>query len=97
MRPKTLAEVAQLALSGDSFDRCLANFLDEFYATPNTEARGDTPLLLAPTLGEKGQVQDAYLTATAEELLTQTITPALAHRMGEGEGARRSRRADRGL
>jgi len=26
MRPKTLAEVAQLTMNGDSFDRCLANF-----------------------------------------------------------------------
>src|SRR5437667_9388616 len=68
MRPQTLAEVAQLALNGDSFDRCLANFLDEFYAAPNAEALADTPLLLAPTLGETGQVQDAYLAATAEEL-----------------------------
>jgi len=68
MRPQTLAEVAQLAFNGDSFDRCLANFLDEFYAAPNAEALADTPLLLAPTLGETGQVQDAYLAATAEEL-----------------------------
>src|SRR5438445_2574961 len=68
MRPKTLAAVAQLALNGDSFDRCLANFLDEFYAAPNTEALADTPPLLAPPLGEGGQVQDAYLAATAEEL-----------------------------
>jgi hypothetical protein len=32
MRPKTLAEVAQLVVCGDSFDRRLANFLVEFYA-----------------------------------------------------------------
>jgi hypothetical protein len=25
--------VVQLTLDGESFDRCLANFLDEFYAT----------------------------------------------------------------
>jgi hypothetical protein len=68
MRPKTLAEVAQLTLGGDSFDRCLANFLDEFYATPNAGALADTPVLLAPAFGEQGQVQDAYLAATAEEL-----------------------------
>ena len=37
-------------------------------STPNAEALADTPLLLAPTLGETGQVQDAYLAATAEEL-----------------------------
>jgi len=68
MRPKTLAEVAQLALNGESFDRCLANFLDEFYASPEADALADTPPSLAPTLGESGQVQDAYLAATAEEL-----------------------------
>lgn len=68
MRPKTLAEVAQLVINGDSFDRCLANFLDEFYAAPNAKALADTPELLAPVLGDPGQVQDAYLAATAEEL-----------------------------
>ena len=68
MRPKTLAEVAQLAAGGDSFDRCLANFLDEFYAAPTAAALSPTPGLLAPSLGELGGVQDAYLAATAEHL-----------------------------
>ncbi|MBA4147295.1 MAG: hypothetical protein H0X66_04205 [Verrucomicrobia bacterium] len=68
MRPKNLAEVAQLTLGGDSFDRCLANFLDEFYAAPNAAALSATPELLAPTHGELGMVQDAYLAATAEQL-----------------------------
>jgi hypothetical protein len=68
MRPKTLAEVAQLTLNGDSFDRCLANFLDEFYAAPNENALTAVPAFLAPALSEIGQVQDAYLAATAEEL-----------------------------
>jgi hypothetical protein len=68
MRPKTLTEVAELVKGGDAFDRCLANFLDEFYAAPNPAALADTPVLLAPNCGEKGQVQDAYLAATAEEL-----------------------------
>jgi len=68
MRPKTLAEVAQLAASGASFDRCLANFLDEFYAMPAAAALSQAPELLAPRLGEPGQVQDAYLAATAEQL-----------------------------
>ena len=68
MRPKTLAEVAQLTIDGDSFDRCLANFLDEFYAAPNEKALAAQPALLAPILGEPGRVQDAYLAATAEEL-----------------------------
>lgn len=43
MRPKTLAEVARLTLAGDSFDRCLANFLDEFYLSPNAVALTDIP------------------------------------------------------
>ena len=68
MRPQTLVEVAQLTLAGDSFDRCLANFLDEFYTAPNETALAAAPELLAPTLGEMGRVQDAYLAATAEEL-----------------------------
>jgi hypothetical protein len=68
MRPKTLAEVARLAAGGDSFNRCLANFLDEFYFAPNAAALSPTPALLSPLLGESGRVQDAYLAATAEEL-----------------------------
>lgn len=68
MRPKTLAEVAQLAALGESFDRCLANFLDEFYAAPSANALADAPVLLASKLGKVGRVQDAYLAATAEEL-----------------------------
>lgn len=68
MRPKTLAEVAQLVRGGDSFDRCLGNFLDEFYAAPNAEALTDVPVLLAPYFGQLGRVKDAYLAATAEEL-----------------------------
>src|SRR5205085_1774501 len=67
-RPKTLAEVARRTLEGDSFDRCLANFLDDFYAAPVAEALAAQPALLAPAFGERGRVQDAYLAATAEEL-----------------------------
>ncbi len=68
MRPKTLAEVANQTLQGDSFDRCLANFLDGFYTAPQAAALAEPPALLAPQLGEIGRVQDAYLAATAEEL-----------------------------
>ena len=57
-----------LAAKGDSFDRCLANFLDEFYAAPSALALEVEPALLAPEFGELGRVQDAYLAATAEEL-----------------------------
>jgi hypothetical protein len=68
MRPTTLAEVARLAAEGDSFDRCLANFLDAFYASPTADAWRDEPQGLAACFGKQGQVQDAYLAATAEEL-----------------------------
>ena len=78
MRPKTLVEVAQLTLHGESFDRCLANFLDEFYAAPNVEALAGTPNLIAAKLGEVGRVQDAYLAATAEELARAHQLPAPA-------------------
>jgi hypothetical protein len=76
MRPKTLAEVAQLTLAGTSFDHCFANFLDEFYVAPNPEALAGTPVLLAPTLGDPGQVRDAYLGAAAEELARHYQFPA---------------------
>ncbi len=68
MRPGTLAEVAQLSAGGDSFDVCLANFLDEFYAAPSAAALLPEPALLEPSHGELGRVQDAYLAATAEQL-----------------------------
>jgi hypothetical protein len=78
MRPKTLAEVARLTASGDSFDRCLANFLDGFYAAPNASALLPPPELLAPNLGELGRVQDAYLAATAEQLACSYSFPVPA-------------------
>jgi hypothetical protein len=68
MRPKSLAEVAQLAAAGESFDLCLANFPDEFYLAPKAAALSAAPVLLWPAAGELGRVQDAYLAATAEEL-----------------------------
>jgi hypothetical protein len=75
MRPKTLAEVAQLTLSGDSFDRCLANFLDEFYIAPEATGLNESPELLAPKFGDLGQVRDAYLAACAEELARRYNLP----------------------
>ena len=68
MRSMILAEVAELTANGDSFERCLANFLDEFYAAPSTRALLSEPMLLAPRFGDLGRVQDAYLAAVAEEL-----------------------------
>jgi hypothetical protein len=68
MRPKSLAEVAALTARGESFDYCLANFLDEFYFAPCPAALDAVPVLLAPLGGDLGLVQDAYLAATADEL-----------------------------
>lgn len=68
MRPKTLAAVADRVVGGDAFDPCLANFLDGFYAAPHAGALADPPQLLGPVYGRQGQVQDAYLAATAVEL-----------------------------
>jgi hypothetical protein len=75
MRPKSLAEVARLALEGDPFDYCLANFLDEFYASPNAASLAGVPELLAPRYGDVGRIQDAYLAATAEELARRFHLP----------------------
>lgn len=75
MRPRTLAEVAALAAQGDSFDRCLANFLDGFYAAPNADSLSDEPLLLAPRFSDIGRVQDAYIAAAAEELARRFSLP----------------------
>lgn len=68
MRPATLAEVAALTANGDSFDICLANFLDDFYASPSVGALAPAPVLLAPQFGDLGHIQDAYLAAVAEHL-----------------------------
>jgi hypothetical protein len=68
MRPTTLSQVAELAASGEPFDRCLANFLDEFKRAPAPEAVAEAPVLLAGEHGWSGQVQDAYIAATAEYL-----------------------------
>jgi len=75
MRPKTLAEVARLSLSGDSFDRCLANFLAEFYPCPERGAIEEQRALLAPVLGKLGRVQDAYLASVAEEFANKFSLP----------------------
>lgn len=89
MRPRTLAEVARLADHGDSFDRCLANFLDGFYAMPNPDALLPEPALLGPRFGETGKVQDAYLAAVAEELARRHGLPQPGWTIGEERQLRR--------
>jgi hypothetical protein len=67
--------VAERALGGDSFDRCHSEFLDDFYASPNAEALAADPVLLATSRGELGEIEDAYLAATAEELARKFDLP----------------------
>jgi hypothetical protein len=64
----SLQKVAEMTLAGEPFDYCLANFLDEFYSAPMAESLQECPALLAPGLGRFGEVADAYVAATAEEL-----------------------------
>ena len=68
MRPAALAEVAVLAASGEDFDRCLAEFLDSFYAAPTAAALAAEPLLQGTNGDWAGQVRDAYLAAVADQL-----------------------------
>ena len=75
MRPKSLAEVATIAAGGESFDFALADFLDEFYGAPDFEALAQEPMFLAPKFGRVGQVEDAYLAATAQELARRFKLP----------------------
>lgn len=83
MRPVTLAEVAARALDGDSFDLCLANFLDGFYAAPHPGSLTASPAFLAAQFGDAGRVRDAYLAATAEELARRFSFPQPAWTIGE--------------
>jgi hypothetical protein len=68
MIPQTLADVAELTAQGESFDFCLRNFLDAFYARPGGDALVTEPKQLAATVPKLGAVEDAYLAATAEWL-----------------------------
>ena len=76
MIPKTLAEVAELAAQGESFDLCLRNFLDGFYAHPNSAGLQAEPLALESRDSKNGAVKDAYLAATAEWLAWRYDLPA---------------------
>jgi len=82
MRPKTLAEVAELTMQGESFDLSLREFLDEYYSRPNQSALEAEPALLREKVPERGEVYDAYLAATAEALAGRDnfSTPSWAYR-----------------
>ena len=84
MRPTSLAEVAALAAGGDSFDRCLANFLDGFYACPTAIALEKEPRRLDAVAADVGRIQDAYLAATAEELARSFHLPSPEWTRAEG-------------
>ena len=73
-RVHSLAEVAESAKAGDSFGRCLANFLDQFYLRPDSTALEVEPERLAGRL-EEGAIKDAYLAAVAEELARKFKLP----------------------
>jgi hypothetical protein len=75
MTPATLAEVADIAAGGESFDVSLANFLDRFYLRPSAEALIAEPRLLTQVPDDIGQVRDAYLAGTAEELAARFGLP----------------------
>ena len=68
MIPRTLAEVADCAARGESFDLCLRNFLDGFYHDPTANALAPEPVRLADKVPALGPIEDAYLAATAEWL-----------------------------
>lgn len=68
MIPKTLADVAELTAQGESFDLCLRNFLDDFYARPQAMALQAEPPRLVEINMRFGQIEDAYLAAVAEWL-----------------------------
>ena len=81
MRPKTLAEVAQLALQQQPFHFCLRSFLDEFYFQPEAAALETEPVRLQNAIPGQGEVYDAYLAAVAETLSGQAgfQTPSWAY------------------
>ncbi len=68
MIPRTLAQVSELTGQGESFDLCLRNFLDGFYLRPDSAALLQEPARLADNNPRFGQIEDAYLAATAEWL-----------------------------
>jgi hypothetical protein len=75
MIPSSLNEVAEASLAGEHFGRSLANFLDGFYRAPSAQALKDRPMRLAEKISD-GEVKDAYLAATAEELVRRFNFPA---------------------
>ena len=71
MRPSTLAKTASRIASGEPLDKALAEFLDEFYASP------DKPTAFAALADEPGDTgkrdTDALLAAVADYLARQYL------------------------
>jgi hypothetical protein len=89
MIPNTLAEVAGLAARGESFDLSLRNFLDHFYAHPNESALAAEPASLREVVPKLGEVEDAYLAATAEWLAWKYNLPPPRWAFNESRWLRR--------
>jgi hypothetical protein len=89
MIPQTLAEVAGLVARGESFDLCLRNFLDAFLAHPASTALAVEPELLAKKVPHLGEVEDAYLAATAEWLAWKFDLPPPHWAFGSTRSLRR--------
>lgn len=89
MIPGTLAEVAEFAAQGESFDFSLRNFLDGFYAMPKFEAIAAEPERLAGRLPQLGAVEDAYLAATAEWLAWKFNLPPPHWALAENRSLKR--------
>lgn len=77
MRPRTLREVAAATAGEGAIDFPLRNFLDDFQESPSAKALADEPQRLAGRLPQ-GEVDDAYLAATAEMLARQHGLPVPA-------------------
>ena len=88
-RPQSLWEVAELTLRGASFDICLKNFLDGFYANPASEALAREPSRIGETFHEIGFIQDAYLAAVAEVVGHEQATETLAWAFAESRSLNR--------
>jgi hypothetical protein len=83
MIPDSLAQVAEQAASGESFDRSLRNFLDGFNSHPRKEALLEEPRRLRDVVAKLGLIEDAYLAATAEWLAWRHELPAPAWAFSE--------------
>jgi hypothetical protein len=89
MIPKTLAQVSELTARGEPFDLCIKNFLDAFYARPTAEALQLEPPRLADKNPKFGEIEDAYLAATAEWLAWKFDLPPPAWAFDQSRALRR--------